>query len=276
MHIGLGLGGSSRPAAEPFVPVGGYTAWLDPTDLSSLYSDFAATTNVAANGDYVRAWKPSAGTLTGWRLGAYDNATYGYSLTENPKFYATAINGHPGVRLERIGTGSGPLLTELVYAQSIGVPWVGPSGLCRTDGGTVFVVWKPGDEIPDLPLTFMLLDSGGYGALQFMTDKVRTYLYHGTLPNNADKAATPDADVNFLMFGWDGATKYAGFGDFSDAALATEVAGTWLGSGNDIRLGTANPGNTAYGYVGDVVFYPSWLSEASRAVMAERLASRYA
>ncbi len=79
--LGIDIDGRGGRAPAPTAPLAGYTAWLDFSDLSTLWQDAGGTTPVAAEGDLVGRIDNKGSVSDYLRVpGGYDRPTYGANL----------------------------------------------------------------------------------------------------------------------------------------------------------------------------------------------------
>lgn len=240
----------------------GYTVWFNPADLSTLFQDEAGTTPVTANGQSAQYWANKgsvACALAGYVGGGYPA----------PVYSAAGLNGKQSLYCGPAGNGA----LSTARGITVGAPvFSNAAGLTLAGAGSVFIVWKPepGNAL------FTIGDDAGYGKLMYGFSHPGAFalnIWSGGA--DVELVAAPGANGCVVCFGWGGTNKYVGVDDLSDAALISAVGGTWQGSGNNLGLGGTNPSIAIYGWLGDVVIYPSWLSEGDRVSVGAYLTARY-
>lgn len=267
LHLTFGRGGAGAP---DLTPVAGYSAWLDPRMLSTLFQDDADAVQVTADGDPVTRWHTRAGTT----LILQADVTGGYST---PIYRDAALNGYPcidsratlynDVNTTRSGQGGGAL------AWSNGA--IGGAG-----GATIFAV------VAGLAAaTAAVVVPIGVGNVGFVFNAstlgypagVGSFFWNGGTRVDCTAVAAGDAG-HVYCFGWDTTTLYAGADDLTDAALQTAAYPNPVNRlAVDGCQGLACNRNQSQlpPLLGDLLVYPSWLSEADRLENANMLVAKF-
>lgn len=268
LHLTFGRGASGPP---DLTPVAGYSAWLDPRRLSTLFQDDADAVPVAADGDLVTRWHTRAGTT----LILQADVAGGYST---PIYRETALNGYPcidsratlynDVNTARSGQGGG------ANAWSNGA--LGGAG-----GATVFAVCAG-----QAAATASVVIPYGAGNVGFVFNATSLaypagsgcFFWNGG--TRVDCTAAPvDGDAGHVYcFGWDTTTLYAGVDDLSTAALQTAAYPNpvaRLAADGCQGLSCNRNQSQLPPLLGDLIIYPSWLAEADRLENANMLAAKF-